>query len=67
MSMEITVKDKVGKTIARRGKRRVTEDGELKNQAISTKTMEWTDLSVLKAEAEEVSKLEATGSIEEAS
>ena len=64
MSMEIVVKNKSGETVARRGKRRVMVDGKLKNQAVSLKTMEWSDLSVLKVEAEKAAELEAAGSIE---
>ena len=60
MQMEMIAKNKEGKTIAHRGKRRVMEKEGLKNQEVSLKTGEWTDLSVIKKEAKEAADLAAS-------
>jgi len=53
MSLEITVKNAKGETTERRGKRRAVVDGKLMNQALSTKTGEWAESSVVKTEIKE--------------
>jgi len=60
MQMEMTKKNSEGETVDKRGKRRTVVDGVLKNQEVSLKTGEWTDLSVIKKEAKEAADLAAS-------
>ena len=60
MKMEMTKKNSEGEIVDKRGKRRTVVDGVLKNEEVSLKTGEWTDLSDIKIEAKEAADLAAS-------